>query len=258
MNKTNTKSVQITKIAKLSCMLICILTCSFMASAARAQHSDGLKIAQGVLDVIGSAVNPGQHQNGRFQNGFQPMNQPHPGELINGFWVDQGQATYMYQNGLTLDSFGRMVPVQRQTQNRPPVNSNFSGYYSIDGRPLSMYELQFRPHRRVVNGRNVAMTDAEAQTIQQMRANRSRSGKMTITMKPGSLKDRGIPVRNEGTHKVPPRRIAVKKPRYKHRKLEERAGDYVKDRLNVAGQEVQKLEPALKGAKIIKDLFGGF
>lgn len=170
------------------------------------------------------------------------MNQPTQSwVLINGYWVDEGQATYLYQNGLTLDPFGRMVPVQR-----------------YDGRPLTMYEPQFRPHRRAVNGRNVAMTDAEAQTIQPMGANRSRSGKMTITMKPGSLKDQGIPVRNEGTHKVPPRRIAVKKPGYKQQKFEERAGDYVKDRLNVAGREVQKLEPALKGAKIIKDLFGGF
>ena len=76
MNKPNKKSVRTTQIAKLSCMVMCTLACGFMASTATAQKTDGLKIAAGVLDIIGTAVNSGQRQNVR--NNCPPPNNSCP------------------------------------------------------------------------------------------------------------------------------------------------------------------------------------
>ena len=56
MNKLNKKPAKTTQIAKISCMLIGTLVCGFMASTANAQKTDGLKIAAGVLDIIGTAA----------------------------------------------------------------------------------------------------------------------------------------------------------------------------------------------------------
>ena len=99
MNKLNKKPAKTTQIAKISCMLIGTLVCGFMASTANAQKTDGLKIAAGVLDIIGTAVNSGQRQSGRNSHGIQ-TSVPYPvTNHGNGWQNNQRGRAGQCQNG---------------------------------------------------------------------------------------------------------------------------------------------------------------